>query len=234
MTESADLLDLHIAALFTQDEHGRLVATNEPEPDQVIAPRLYLGRSDSGCVLRFRRGMKQSTCAALRDLAAPELMSKGFNSEPVNRAAIEEILAAEQAIERVYFGPTFRFPDSLVSAPEVTKISSSNTQLLVPGFTWLADQLAARNPVVAMVVGGTAVSVCYSARVGPDASEAGVETLPEYRRRGCASAVAVAWAAAVRLESRIPLYSTWWENRASRRLVCRLGLIQYGTDFHIA
>ena len=30
MTESADLLQLHIAALFTQDGHGRLVATNEP------------------------------------------------------------------------------------------------------------------------------------------------------------------------------------------------------------
>ena len=70
MAEDVDLLDLHIAVLFTQDEHGSLVATNDPEPDQVIAPRLYLGRSDSGGVLRFRRGMSESTCAALRDLAA--------------------------------------------------------------------------------------------------------------------------------------------------------------------
>ena len=58
MAEDVDLLDLHIAVLFTQDEHGSLVATNDPEPDQVIAPRLYLGRIDSGGLLRFRRGMQ--------------------------------------------------------------------------------------------------------------------------------------------------------------------------------
>ena len=225
---------MHVDALFVHDEHGQMVATNEPKPDQTIAPRLYLGRSDSGGVLRFRRGMQETTRAALRVLAAPELMPKDFNSEPVDQAAIEEILAAEQAIERVYSGPAFRFSDSPVSPPEVIRISPSNSQLLVPGFNWLADQLAARNPVMAMVVGGTAVSVCYSARVGPDASEAGVETLPEHRRHGYASAVAVAWAAAVRLGRQIPLCSTWWGNRASRRLACRLGLIQYGTDFHIA
>ena len=119
MTESADLLELHIAALFTQDGHGRLVATNDPEPDQVIAPRLYLGRSDSGGVLRFRRGMNESTCAALRDLAAPELTANDCNSEPVNRAAMVELLAAEQAIENVYFGPAFRFPDSETAAKPI-------------------------------------------------------------------------------------------------------------------
>ena len=113
MTESADLLQLHIAALFTQDGHGRLVATNDPEPDQVIAPRLYLGRSDSGGVLRFRRGMSESTCAALRDLAAPDLTSNDCNREPVNRAPMVELLAAEQPIENIYFGPAFSFPDAL-------------------------------------------------------------------------------------------------------------------------
>ena len=220
MTESADLLQLHIAALFTQDGHGRLVATNDPEPDQVIAPRLYLGRSDSGGVLRFRRGMQESTCAALRDLAAPELTSNDCNSEPVNRAAMVELLASEQPIENIYFGPAFRFPDALnhespwsrhsrplrhsggsgnpdPSPPEVVEISPSNTHLLSPEIAWLADELTVRAPVMAMVVDGASASVCFSARSSPAAAEAGVETLPEHRGRRYAGAVTAAWAAQV-------------------------------------
>ena len=256
MAEDVDLLDLHIAVLFTQDEHGSLVATNDPEPDQVIAPRLYLGRSQSGGVLRFRRGMSESTCAALRDLAAPDLISNDCDSEPVNRAAMVELLASEQPVQNIYFGPAFSFPDVPnhespwsrhsrplrhsggsgnpdPSPPEVVEISPSNTHLLSPEVAWLADELTVRTPVMAMVVDGASASVCFSARSSRDASEAGVETLPEHRGRRYAGAVTAAWAAQVRLQGRIPLYSTSWPNVASRRVAARLGLIQYATDFHI-
>ena len=260
MTEHPDLFDLHVAALFTQDEHGNLVATNDPEPDQVAAPRLYLGRGRSGAVLRFRRGMQESICAALRELAAPDLTANDPNSEPVNQAAMVELLATEQPIENVYFGPAFGFPGSEAvanplrhsggsrnpdptqpgasqSSPdqptEVIEISPSNTRLLSAEFAWLADELTVRNPVMAMVVDGASASVCFSARSTSDASEAGVETLPEHRGRRYAGAVTAAWAAEVRRQGRIPLYSTSWTNHASRRVAARLGLIQYATDFHI-
>ena len=256
MAEDVDLLDLHIAVLFTQDEHGSLVATNDPEPDQVIAPRLYLGRSQSGGVLRFRCGMSESTCAALRDLAAPDLTPNDCNSEPINLAAMEELLAAEQPIENIYFGPAFSFPDvpnhespwspnsrplrhsggsrnPVASPPELTVISPLNTHLLSPEVAWLADELTVRAPVMAMVVDGASASVCFSARSSPAAAEAGVETLPEHRGRRYAGAVTAAWAAEVRHQGRIPLYSTSWPNHASRRVAARLGLIQYATDFHI-
>ena len=275
VTEGADLLDLHVAALFTQDEHGNLVATNDPEADRVAAPRLYLGRSRSRAVVRFRSGMDEATRAALRELAAPDLASRDVNVEPVNRAAMEDLLAAEQPIENIYFGAAFSFPEStnpespsfrqsreggnpgpiysshsqgakplqvghtrgngnpFPSPPEVIEITPSNTSLLKGEFAWLAEELAVRNPVVAMVVNGAAVSVCFSARATRDASEAGVETLPEHRGRRHAGAVTTAWAAEVRRQGRIPLYSTSWTNHASRRVAARLGLIQYATDFHI-
>ena len=86
---------------------------------------------------------------------------------------------------------------------------------------------------MAMVVEGASVSVCFSARSSRDAAEAGVETLPEHRSRRYAGAVTAAWAAQVRHQGRIPLYSTSWPNHASRRVAARLGLIQYATDFHI-
>ncbi|MCY3913273.1 MAG: GNAT family N-acetyltransferase [Chloroflexi bacterium] len=293
MTEPEDLLDLHLAVLFTQDEQGNLVATNDPEPDQVAAPRLYLGRGPGRSVLRFRRGMDESTRAALRDLAAPDLTANDPNHEPVNLAAIEALLAAEQSIQNVYFGPAFRFPDvgavtyqgrragpvpspsmgegegegaprprsgmstSEAAASEsreqspgplrhsgegrspdpstadVIGISPSTTHLLSPEFAWLADELTVRNPVMAVIVDGVAVSVCFSARSTSLASEAGVETLPEHRGRRYAGAVTAAWAAEVQRQGRIPLYSTSWTNHASRRVAARLGLIQYATDFHI-
>lgn len=275
MTEPADFLDLHIAALFTQDEHENLVATNDPEPDQVAAPRLYLGRSPERSVLRFRSGMDESARAALRDLVAPDLTVNDPNREPVNLAAIEALLAAEQPIRNIYFGPAFSFPQSATVADqgwgespipspltgegegdpaagsellstnawvpesgnqipsEIIEVSLSTTHLLSAEFAWLADELAVRNPVMAMVVNGMAVSVCFSARSTASASEAGVETLPEHRGRRYAGAVAAAWAAEVRRQGRIPLYSTSWTNQASRRVAARLGLIQYATDFHI-
>ena len=38
------------------------------------------------------------------------------NREPVNHAAMADLLAAEQPIENIYFGPAFRFPDSEAGA----------------------------------------------------------------------------------------------------------------------
>ncbi len=263
MTERADILDLHLAALFTQDEHGSLVATNDPEPDRVAAPRLYLGRSHSRAVLRFRQGLDESTRAALRHLAAPDLTETDPNREPLNHAAMTALLAAEQPIENIYFGPAFGFPDSETLAvacqdsgplrhsreepapysirggnpvrrpPEVIEISPSTSHLLKGEFAWLADELTVRGPVMASVIDGSAVSVCFSARSSPAASEAGVETLPEHRGHRHAGAVTAAWAGQVRRQGRIPLYSTSWTNHPSRRVAARLGLTQYATDFHI-
>ena len=77
---------------------------------------------------------------------------------------------------------------------------------------------------MAIVIDGTAVSVCFSARSTTAASEAGVETLPEHRGRRHAGAVTAAWAAQVRRQGRIPLYSTSWTNHPSRRVAARMSL----------
>ncbi len=81
-----------------------------------------------------------------------------------------------------------------------------------------------------MVRDGAAVSVCFSARIGTGAAAAGVETLPDFRSRGYATAVTAAWGAAIREAGRIPLYSTAWENLASRGVARRAGLIMFGAE----
>jgi predicted GNAT family acetyltransferase len=65
-------------------------------------------------------------------------------------------------------------------------------------------------------------------------AEAGVETIERFRGRGYGTTSVVAWAAAIRREGRVPLYSTEWENKASRALASSLGLVCYGEDLHIA
>ena len=68
----------------------------------------------------------------------------------------------------------------------------------------------------------------------PLAAEAGIETLPAYRRRGLGAQAVVKWASLVRESGRTPLYSTSWENTASQGLAKNLRLVQYGTDLHLS
>ena len=65
------------------------------------------------------------------------------------------------------------------------------------------------------------------------AHEAGVDTLEAYRRRGYAASAVAAWALAVRALNLVPLYSTSRDNEASQGLARRLGLVQYGVDYHV-
>ncbi|HKW12755.1 MAG TPA: GNAT family N-acetyltransferase, partial [Gemmatimonadaceae bacterium] len=97
---------------------------------------------------------------------------------------------------------------------------------------WVPDVELAQ-PMFALVVDRQAVSVCASVRLTAHAHEAGVDTARAYRRRGYAACVAAAWARAVRDLGRTPLYSTSWQNEASRAVARQLGLIQFGCDLHI-
>ena len=116
---------------------------------------------------------------------------------------------------------------------EVIPVTTANDDLVRPLFPVLADDLPWRQPCLALVDDGRLASLCFSARNTPTAAEAGVETLEEFRGRGYAPAVVAAWARAVRREGRIPLYSTSWDNLASRSVARKLGLVLYGADFSI-
>ena len=74
----------------------------------------------------------------------------------------------------------------------------------------LIPELDHCQPVVAIVEGDKAVSVCQSVRKSEEAEEAGVDTLLPHRGKGYAAQVVAGWARIVR--DRIPLYSTSWDN----------------------
>jgi len=78
------------------------------------------------------------------------------------------------------------------------------------------------------------VSGCRSVLITPEAHEAGVETLPEFRGKEYAKDVVAKWLWLVRATGTIPLYSTSWENTASQTVARKMRLKLYGADFQIA
>jgi RimJ/RimL family protein N-acetyltransferase len=227
MTSPRELMRIHVDALFTRDAAGDLVRVNEP--DGAPAPRFFLGRTADGDVLRFRHGVgaglrRELAAAAAADDADP----------PTDAARYEAILARAAPVERTEMGPAFIFPARPPCFPDgAHRVTRENAELLrryLPA--WLPDVLH-DPPMFAVVVDGDAVAVCCSVRQTDAAHEAGVDTAPAFRGRGYAARAAAAWAHAVRELSRVPLYSTSWQNAASRAVARKLGLVHFGSDLHI-
>jgi RimJ/RimL family protein N-acetyltransferase len=237
MISDWDLMQIHVSALYRHDDRHRLLAVNEPgdpRPDDPPPPRLYLGRTRTGIVWRFRHDLPDSSIAELETVLRSEPDATDLSQLPRCFPALQATLARDAPLAGTWSGPAWRFPDEIpASGHEVVRVTTADDDLVRPVFPVLADDLPWRQPCLAIVADGRLASLCCSARNTPIAAEAGVDTLEEFRGRGYAPAVVSAWARAVREEGRIPLYSTSWDNLASRSVARKLGLVLYGADFSI-
>jgi hypothetical protein len=227
--DDRDLMRVHIEALFIHDANGRLVVTNNPGRRE--APRFFLGRTSHGVQYRFRADVSDDIAREL-SLACSEEPTGMDEGPPRARARYLELLERAAPIQREWIGPAYYFPSGLEAQRRVEVISDRNADLLGPHFARWHDDFRLAHPFVALVQDGCAVSVCCSARITTTADEAGVETAEAFRGNGYAPIVVTAWAVAVRELGRMPLYSTSWQNTASRSVATKLGLVQYGSDFH--
>jgi hypothetical protein len=200
------------------------------EPDGAPSGRFFLGRTAAGNVWCVGSGVPGALAAELDALGRREPVTADWREPPRCRAAVVELLGSAAGEWR---GPAYVVPaDTAVGGPTVL-VDEANAAVLGEGFGDLAAELRGRWPCLAVVEDGPALSVCFSARVGVGACEAGVETRPEQRGRGLAGIAVAAWAGEVRRSGRAPLYSTSWENRSSRRVAEKLGMRLYGEDWHI-
>jgi len=228
--DDLDLLDRQIATLFRLDAAGNLLAINEPgEPP---APRLFLGRTLAGNRWHLRHDLPSALRVELAHILAAEPRATDLAASPVMAAALRAALATHAPIVNEWRGPAWSFPEVLPpQKTEVTLLTDvAPLRRTFPG--WAAD-FATSQPGAAILKGGEAVAVCFSARTSTGAAEAGANTLPEWRGRGYARTVVGVWAGAVRATGRIPLYSTSWDNLASRGVARSLGLRLYAADFHL-
>ena len=231
-------MQIHVSALYRHDERSRLLAVNEPgppRPDDPLPPRLYVGRTRDGLIWRFRHDLPASLVAELEPMLAAEPVAADHSRPLQCLEAVQAMLARNAPLSGMWSGPAWRFPDE-ISVPKhtvipVTPVNDELVRLLSP--VLVADDVPWRLPCLALLDDGHLASVCFSARNTPIAAEAGVDTRQGFRGRGYAPAVVAAWARAVRQEGRIPLYSTSWDNLASRSVARKLGLVLYGADLSI-
>ncbi len=237
MGSAWDLMQIHVSALYRHDQRHRLLAVNEPgdrRPDDPPPPRLFLGRTRAGHLWRFRHDLPESSIDELETVLRIEPVAADLSQPPQCLPALQAALARDAPLAGMWSGPAWRFPDEIpASRHEVVRVTTANADLVRPVFPVLADDLPWCQPCLAVVADGRLASLCFSSRHTPIAAEAGVNTVEEFRGRGFAPAVVAAWAQAVRGEGRIPLYSTSWDNLASRSVARKLGLLLYGADYSI-
>lgn len=232
MLTDQELLDMHVRALFTHDARSRLLFVNEPG-SVTPAPRLFLGRTRAGNIWRFRADLSEALVKELAALCADEPAGMESDDKPLHVEAYLRLLETHAPVRRRWAGPAYRFTEHLEPSRPLLAITETNAERLRGGFEELAEELPTSQPFLAVLEEGRAVSVCRSVRITHAAHEAGVETLPEFRGRGYAKEAVAGWARSVRSAGVVPLYSTSWENTASRALAKKLRLAQYGADFHV-
>jgi GNAT acetyltransferase-like protein len=235
MFTDLELMSIHIRALFTHDPESRLLFVNEPGIAIAPAPRLFLGRTRTANIWRFRADLPESLSQELNLLCADEPpVSTEFKEMPSQAERYIRLLEKHAPIKSVSNGPAYYFSEQINPSRQPVDVTEEHAMSLRPGFEELTAELAEWQPFVALIVNGHAVSVCRSVRITPEAHEAGVETLQDFRGRGYAVDVAAGWASRVRARGAIPLYSTSWENAASQAVARKLHLACYGADFSIS
>jgi RimJ/RimL family protein N-acetyltransferase len=240
--DDLDLMRMQAATLYLLDDRGRMVAVNEA--GRPPAPRVFLGRTRQGNVWHLRHDLPPEQVSPLSDLLAAEptlddLPAAGAAgdrpAEPRCLSALRAELARAAPLAGEWRGPAYLVPPGAgapADAPTV-EIVDGRTELSGTEFEWLIAELAERAPCLAALEGGRAVAICFCSRRGERAAEAGIETSPAHRGRGLASAAAASWSAAVRRRGLLPLYSTAWDNLASRGVARRLGARLYGEDLSL-
>ena len=229
---------LHLNVLYETDDRGRLLRVRS---GSVSTPLAHLFRTATGNHWLINAGLPEDTAARLDTAFAdePVLMPEDWeHAAPRCLEVVRNLLVpfrqpAHTAPE--YRGPAYTLPDDLpmldgaeVYAPdgEVSRVATD--------LAWIATAPDVERPIVVVRdEDGQVVSVCHAARATSEGAEAGLDTTPGSRRRGHALAVTSRWAAEVRAAGRVPMYSTSWENDASRGVARRLGLVLYGEDWHI-
>jgi GNAT superfamily N-acetyltransferase len=215
-----------LRALYRCDRRGRLVAINEWSGGP--PPRLHLMRTETCVLAGVRQDVPDDKAATLKALARREPAI--LTELPELTAAYLTALGAERYR---WAGPAFVFPGSLPTETDAVEIGPHNADLLQGSLASWRPDVGMRGPFLAVVGEGKALALCASVRITPHVHCAGVETDPEHRGRGLASRVVAAWAARVRGLGATPIYSTSWDNLASRGVARRLGLQLAAVDFQI-
>lgn len=218
-------MKLQVSTLFKMNAKGRIAAINEPGGSG--GPLLFIGKTSRNTQVYYHE--------KLTEPAVREVKRNLPGSLEVSELC--RVIEKYHAVKKVWIGPAYAYIGSALPPildEQIVVLNEENSHLLQPYFKELEDHVTERAPVVACVKDGHAVSVCCSARMSDRAAEAGLETLASVRGMGLGSQVTAKWIEEVVRSGLVPLYSTSWDNISSQRIAHKLGLHQYGWDFHLS
>ncbi|MBB2479345.1 GNAT family N-acetyltransferase [Bacillus sp. APMAM] len=224
MLSDLELMKIHASVLFQHNTENRITYVNESPFDE--APRVYIGGTKDGYVVRYLRSLSEEVVKELGQTI-------GMDSHPP-LAEIIRILNKDREIQNVEVGPAYIFSNVKSVPTSAVKVTPFNKEILLPNFHYTYEELELKQPCYAIVQNGIAVSLCCSARQTDAAAEASLFTLEEYRGKGYGMEVTIAWALDVQNQGKLALYSTSWDNFSSQTVAKKLQLRQYGMDIHIS
>lgn len=227
-------MERHLDALYVSDARGRLLRAREPS--RLPAPRFHLARTLLGALWRLRADLPADVAIRLARLAGKEAPLGADSAPPEREEFLQRVLGESEPVTAQWAGPAFGFPDTARRLADcgaaVRELSVGDARRAHPDLG-LSETDFGRAGCIGAELNGEIVAVCHCARGdGSGPVEAGVVTASSHRRRGFGAAVVQVWAESVRARGGEPLFSTSWDNSASRALAARLGLVMLGEDRH--
>ncbi len=238
-TPDGELLALKIATHFVLTESSRIQYRTTPH--QAPGPLLYLAGCESGNVVCIREDIKEETARAIEALVADELPLRDRDSAPIHLDDYVELLSREATVKHARSGLVYTFPNDFRYDHDVPLIRSDTPEgdRLVARFAeeGMPEELVAQGfvdtgelwaPWCMALDGDEIASIAFTVGRGPASAdvsaEAGVTTMPKFRRRGFGSEATAGWGSHPALRGRTLFYSTDRTNVASQRLAERIGL----------
>jgi len=230
MLGARQLMRLHVEAHFTFDKTERLETVRDP--GGAPAPRFIVGRTTEEDQCWFRYDVSDETIADLQALVR-ELRPAGGAPSRLDPAPVVARLGLDARVRKTWIGVAFAFPATLPDVADTMLVTPENVDVLCPHLEGWRAAASSGLPVAVALEDDQAVAVGASGRVTARVHEAGVETHPEYRRRGHATRATLAWARAVRAMNVVPLYSASIDDEVSLGLAKKMGLVAFGLDLQI-
>jgi hypothetical protein len=227
-----EIVQTRLCVLYRLGPGDVLLESNEPGGHGDVAPIAHVTVGQRHVVFGLRAGLPESVTTPLLAALADVHPVYDLTDRTIERR-IRTSVASIPLISGVSSGPCYSFPIDIGVPNAAVRVDDTNSNVLSAINPEVIGILSSVAPCYAILVDGSAVSLCKTSRVHGLYREAGVDTAEGYRRRGYGTAVVAGWARKLIAVGLRPLYSTDWDNYGSQGIASALHLELAAVDIKI-